>query len=88
MLEFSAEPNAKIMMGFFVLIRDSKKSYLLFIISEQPIFTCKAHVFHLEPEQKKSWIALSTVAVNVQIFYDSLKNIYRIVSVEGTKVIL
>ena len=54
---------------------------------EQPLFSCKAHVFQLEPEMKKSWIALSTTAVNVQIFHDPIKNIYRIVSVEGTKVI-
>lgn len=55
-------------------------------LSEQPLFLCKAHVFQLEPEMKKSWIALSTTAVNVQIFHDPIKNIYRIVSVEGTKV--
>lgn len=56
--------------------------------SEQPLFTCKAHVFQLEPEMKKSWIALSTSAVNVQIFHDPIKNIYRIVSVEGTKALI
>lgn len=55
-------------------------------ISEQPLFSCKAHVFQLEPELKKSWISLSSAAVNVQIFHDPIKNIYRIVSIEGTKV--
>lgn len=59
-----------------------------FSISEQPLFTCRAHVFQLEPELKKSWIALSTAAVNVQIFHDPIKNIYRIVSVEGTKALI
>ncbi|CAF0853562.1 unnamed protein product [Brachionus calyciflorus] len=57
-------------------------------MGEQPLFMCKAHVFQLEPELKKSWIALSTVAVNVQIFHDPIKNIYRIVSVEGTKALI
>jgi homer protein len=42
----------------------------------------------LEPEHKKSWISLSSVAVNVQIFHDPLKNIYRIVSIEGTKALI
>jgi homer protein len=54
---------------------------------EQPLFVIKAHVFQLEPEFKKSWISLSTAAVNVQFFHDSIKNIYRILSVEGTKVL-
>lgn len=52
------------------------------------MFSCKAHVFQLEPELKKSWIALSTTAVNVQIFHDPIKSIYRIVSVEGTKALI
>ena len=52
------------------------------------MFSCKAHVFQLEPEHKKSWISLSSVAVNVQIFHDPLKNIYRIVSIEGTKALI
>jgi len=57
-------------------------------MGEQPLFSCKAHVFQLEPELKKSWIALSTIAVNVQIFHDPIKNIYRIVSIEGTKALI
>lgn len=57
-------------------------------MGEQPLFSCKAHVFQLEPEQKKSWIALSSMAVNVNIFHDPIKNIYRIVSIEGTKALI
>ena len=60
--------------------------YCRFIKSEQPLFTIKAHVFQLEPELKKSWIPLSSTAVNIQLFHDPLKNIYRILSVEGPKV--
>lgn len=53
---------------------------------EQPIFTCKAHVFHIDPKTKKSWISASTVAVNVSFFFDSHRALYRIISVEGSKV--
>lgn len=55
---------------------------------EQPIFTCKAHVFHIDPKTKKSWISASTVAVNVSFFFDSHRALYRIISVEGSKVCL
>lgn len=57
-------------------------------MGEQPLFSCKAHVFQLEPELKKSWMPLSSTAVNVQIFHDPIKNIYRIVSIEGTKALI
>ena len=53
---------------------------------EQPIFTCKAHVFHIDPKTKRSWLAASSSAVNVSFFYDSTRSLYRIISVEGTKV--
>lgn len=53
---------------------------------EQTIFTCKAHVFHIDPKTKKSWISASTVAVNVSFFFDSHRALYRIISVEGSKV--
>ena len=38
---------------------------------EQPIFTCKAHVFHIDPKTKRSWLPASSAAVNVSFFYDS-----------------
>ena len=53
---------------------------------EQPIFTCKAHVFHIDPKTKRSWIPASSSAINVSFFYDSTRSLYRIISVEGTKV--
>lgn len=75
--------------------------------SEQsPLFTCKAHIFQVDPETRKSWLPLSIGAgrrhttwrkitlfyfaflVNVQIFHDSVKNVYRIVSVDGSKILL
>ncbi|XP_050432414.1 homer protein homolog 1 [Adelges cooleyi] len=55
---------------------------------EQPIFSCKAHVFHIDPKTKKSWISASTVAVTVSFFFDSHRALYRIISVEGTKAVI
>jgi WH1 domain len=68
-------------------------NFLLYLIlktfalySEQPIFTCQAHVFHIDPKTKRTWITASTKAISVSFFYDSSRNLYRIISVEGTKV--
>ncbi|XP_017884276.1 homer protein homolog 1 isoform X1 [Ceratina calcarata] len=57
-------------------------------MGEQPIFTCKAHVFHIDPKTKKSWVSASTAAVSVSFFYDSTRSLYRIISVEGTKAVI
>lgn len=56
--------------------------------SEQPIFTCQAHVFHIDPKTKRTWITASMKAVNVSFFYDSSRNLYRIISVEGSKAVI
>ncbi|XP_037081762.1 homer protein homolog 2-like isoform X3 [Pollicipes pollicipes] len=55
---------------------------------EQPIFSCKAHVFHIDPKTKRSWIPASASAVSVSFFYDSTRNLHRIISVEGTKAVI
>ncbi|XP_071540659.1 uncharacterized protein [Panulirus ornatus] len=55
---------------------------------EQPIFSCKAHVFHIDPKTKRSWIPASSSAVSVSFFYDSTRQLYRIISVEGTKAVI
>jgi len=57
-------------------------------MGEQPIFTCKAHVFHIDPKTKRSWLPASSSAVNVSFFYDSSRALYRIISVEGTKAVI
>ncbi|KAL0278255.1 UNVERIFIED_CONTAM: hypothetical protein PYX00_000122 [Menopon gallinae] len=57
-------------------------------MGEQPIFSCKAHVFHIDPKTKRSWISASNTAVNVSFFYDSSRSLYRIISVEGTKAVI
>lgn len=53
---------------------------------EQPIFSARAHVFQIDPTTKRNWIPASKHAVNVSFFYDANRNVYRIISVSGTKV--
>ncbi|XP_061890409.1 homer protein homolog 2 isoform X2 [Entelurus aequoreus] len=55
---------------------------------EQPIYTTRAHVFQIDPSTKKNWVPASKQAVTVSYFYDSTRNSYRIISVDGTKVII
>ncbi|KAG1704732.1 Homer 1 [Nymphon striatum] len=57
-------------------------------MGEQPIFSTKAHVFHIDPKTKRSWIPASTQAINVSFYFDSTRNLYRIISVEGTKAVI
>ncbi|XP_067667178.1 homer protein homolog 2-like isoform X2 [Haliotis asinina] len=57
-------------------------------LGEQPIFATKAHVFQIDPETKKNWIPASKTAVSVAYYYDSARDTYRIISVEGTKAIV
>ncbi|XP_057712425.1 homer protein homolog 3-like isoform X2 [Corythoichthys intestinalis] len=55
---------------------------------EQPIFSTRAHVFQIDPTTKRNWIPASKHAVNVSFFFDSNRNVYRIISVGGTKAII
>uniref|UniRef100_A0A8C6P646 Homer scaffold protein 3a n=1 Tax=Nothobranchius furzeri TaxID=105023 RepID=A0A8C6P646_NOTFU len=52
---------------------------------EQPIFSTRAHVFQIDPATKRNWIPASKHAVTVSFFYDTHRNVYRIISVGGTK---
>lgn len=63
-------------------------SKLWCIFREQPIFSVKCHVFQIDPETKKNWLPASKTAVAVSYYYDSARNTYRIISVEGSKVII
>lgn len=54
---------------------------------EQPIFTTRAHVFQIDPSTKKNWVPASKQAVTVSYFYDVTRNSYRIISVDGAKVL-
>uniref|UniRef100_A0A3Q2WUL5 Homer scaffold protein 3 n=1 Tax=Haplochromis burtoni TaxID=8153 RepID=A0A3Q2WUL5_HAPBU len=55
---------------------------------EQPIFSARAHVFQIDPTTKRNWIPASKHAVTVSFFYDATRNVYRIISVGGTKAII
>ncbi|XP_061695812.1 homer protein homolog 3-like isoform X2 [Syngnathoides biaculeatus] len=55
---------------------------------EQPIFSTRAHVFQIDPATKRNWIPASKHAVAVSFFFDSNRNVYRIISVGGTKAII
>ncbi|XP_007988425.1 homer protein homolog 2 isoform X2 [Chlorocebus sabaeus] len=57
-------------------------------LREQPIFTTRAHVFQIDPNTKKNWMPASKQAVTVSYFYDVTRNSYRIISVDGAKVII
>ncbi|XP_049787423.1 homer protein homolog 2 isoform X3 [Schistocerca cancellata] len=69
-------------------MRSDIKSTDIHCCREQPIFSCKAHVFHIDPKTKRSWISASSAAVSVSFFYDSTRSLYRIISVEGTKAVI
>ncbi|KAI1891856.1 hypothetical protein AGOR_G00148040 [Albula goreensis] len=55
---------------------------------EQPIFSARAHVFQIDPATKRNWIPASKNAVTVSFFFDANRNVYRIISVGGTKAII
>ncbi|KAG8598675.1 hypothetical protein GDO81_002703 [Engystomops pustulosus] len=57
-------------------------------MGEQPIFSTKAHVFQIDPNTKKNWVPTSKHAVTVSYFYDSTRNVYRIISLDGSKAII
>lgn len=57
-------------------------------MSEQPLFTSRAHVFQIDPVSKKSWLPASKQAVAVSFFFDNTRNSFRIISVDGSKAII
>ncbi|XP_076849125.1 homer protein homolog 1 isoform X4 [Brachyhypopomus gauderio] len=57
-------------------------------MGEQPIFSTRAHVFQIDPSTKKNWVPTSKHAVTVSYFYDSTRNVYRIISLDGSKAII
>ncbi|KAM9734875.1 homer protein homolog 1 isoform 1-T1 [Menidia menidia] len=55
---------------------------------EQPIFSTRAHVFQIDPSTKKNWVPTSKHAVTVSYFFDSTRNVYRIISLDGSKAVI
>lgn len=90
MWEFLVEWNHP--HGFHVLLSSGIKlaafslSFCFLPSREQPIFSTRAHVFQIDPNTKKNWVPTSKHAVTVSYFYDSTRNVYRIISLDGSKV--
>lgn len=57
-------------------------------MGEKPIFTLKGHVFHIDPKTRKTWVPASTSPVDVSFFYDSGRNLYRILSTDKNQCII
>ncbi|KAM8871862.1 homer protein homolog 1 isoform 2-T2 [Synchiropus picturatus] len=57
-------------------------------MGEQPIFSTRAHIFQIDPTTKKNWLPTSKHAVTVSYFFDSTRNVYRIISLEGNKAVI
>jgi len=55
---------------------------------QQPLYSTLAHVFQIDPDTKKSWLPVSKQAINVSFYYDSSKFIYKVLSVDGSKVLI
>ncbi|XP_057899067.1 homer protein homolog 1-like [Melospiza georgiana] len=55
---------------------------------KKPIFSTQAHVFQIDPNTKKNWVPTSKHAVTVSYFYDSTRNVYRIISLDSSKAII
>ena len=73
--------------GETVVLRPKEVHHFFFVpFREQPIYSTRAHVFQIDPSTKKNWVPTSKHAVTVSYFYDSTRNVYRIISLDGTKV--
>ncbi|XP_054612847.1 homer protein homolog 1-like isoform X2 [Dunckerocampus dactyliophorus] len=57
-------------------------------MGEQPIFSTRAHIFQIDPATKKNWVPTSKHAVTVSYFFDSSRNVYRIISLDGSKAVI
>lgn len=73
--------------GETLILRHKEVHNFFFVpFREQPIYSTRAHVFQIDPNTKKNWLPTSKHAVTVSYFYDSTRNVYRIISLDGTKV--
>ncbi|KAG8012081.1 Homer protein-like protein 1 [Nibea albiflora] len=81
--------NAGTGFGETLVLRHKEVHNFFFIpFREQPIYSTRAHVFQIDPNTKKNWLPTSKHAVTVSYFYDSTRNVYRIISLDGTKAII
>lgn len=72
----------------YYLFFNYKASFSIFFREQpqQPLYSTVAHVFQIDPDTKKSWLPVSKQAASVSFYYDSNKFIYKILSVENSKV--
>ncbi|KAK1174261.1 hypothetical protein AOXY_G1731 [Acipenser oxyrinchus oxyrinchus] len=71
------------------VLRPNQIHHFYFLpLREQPIYSTRAHVFQIDPSTKKNWVPTSKHAVTVSYFYDSTRNVYRIISLDGAKAII
>ncbi|KAJ8380407.1 hypothetical protein SKAU_G00011850 [Synaphobranchus kaupii] len=77
------------MMGETTTLRYKEVHHFFFLpFREQPIYSTRAHVFQIDPNTKKNWVPTSKHAVTISYFYDSTRNVYRIISLDGSKAII
>ncbi|MFT7811779.1 homer protein homolog 1-like isoform X1 [Arapaima gigas] len=75
--------------GQTTVLRYKEVHHFFFLpFREQPIYSTRAHVFQIDPNTKKNWVPTSKHAVTVSYFYDSVRNVYRIISLDGSKAII
>ncbi|XP_051533712.1 homer protein homolog 1-like isoform X1 [Myxocyprinus asiaticus] len=75
--------------GETTVLRHKEVHHFFFLpFREQPIYSTRAHVFQIDPNTKKNWMPTSKHAVTVSYFYDSTRNVYRIISLDGSKAII
>lgn len=86
MSTFTTHPPLKHQFSRYVFLYTESVSLYSCFSREQPIFSARAHVFQIDPTTKRNWIPASKHAVTVSFFYDANRNVYRIISVGGTKV--
>lgn len=55
---------------------------------EQPIYSTKAHVFQIDPKTRRNWIPACPQPINVSYYFDSNRDTYRIISVDGSKAVI
>ncbi len=61
---------------------------LIIVHSEKAVLSVYAHVFQIDPETKKKWLPTSGSSVRVTYYHDPSRKTYRIIAIEGGKVII
>lgn len=57
-------------------------------MGDKPVYSCRCHVFKIDPNTKKTWIPASDGPIQVSFFFDPSKKAYRIVSIDNGKLVI